>query len=49
EEADNPGNNLHVSGLSHKVDSGDLELRLPKLARYVQKASVVYDPQSRES
>ncbi|KIK58997.1 hypothetical protein GYMLUDRAFT_74756 [Collybiopsis luxurians FD-317 M1] len=25
EEADNPGNNVHVSGLSHKVDSRDLE------------------------
>ncbi|KZP03186.1 RNA-binding domain-containing protein [Athelia psychrophila] len=44
----NPGNNLHISGLSHKVDSRDLEAAFAKIGR-VQKASVMYDPHSRES
>ncbi|KZS93367.1 RNA-binding domain-containing protein [Sistotremastrum niveocremeum HHB9708] len=44
----NPGNNLHVSGLSSKVDTKDLEAAFSKLGR-VQKASVMYDPHSRES
>ncbi|KAJ3841452.1 hypothetical protein EV361DRAFT_756576, partial [Lentinula raphanica] len=44
----NPGNNLHVSGLSHKVDSRDLESAFAKVGR-VSKASVVYDPHTRES
>jgi len=44
----NPGNNLHVSGLSHKVDTRDLEAAFAKIGR-VQKASVMYDPHSRES
>ncbi|KIK65265.1 hypothetical protein GYMLUDRAFT_39624 [Collybiopsis luxurians FD-317 M1] len=48
EETENPGNNLHVSGLSHKVDSRDLETAFAKIGR-VQKASVVYDPHTRES
>ncbi|KAJ3721199.1 hypothetical protein C8R42DRAFT_696652 [Lentinula raphanica] len=47
-ESDNPGNNLHVSGLSHKVDSRDLESAFAKVGR-VSKASVVYDPHTRES
>ncbi|KAI0778868.1 hypothetical protein BD413DRAFT_512422 [Trametes elegans] len=44
----NPGNNLHVSGLSHKVDTRDLEQAFAKVGR-VQKAQVMYDPHSRES
>ncbi|KAE9401204.1 RNA-binding domain-containing protein [Gymnopus androsaceus JB14] len=48
EEAENPGNNLHVSGLSHKVDTRELEATFAKVGR-VQKASVVTDPHTRES
>lgn len=44
----NPGNNLHVSGLNRKVDSRDLEDAFSKTGR-VLKASVMYDPHSRES
>ncbi|KAJ7572802.1 hypothetical protein C8J56DRAFT_987047 [Mycena floridula] len=44
----NPGNNLHVSGLSHRVDSRDLETAFAKVGR-VQKASVMFDPHTRES
>ncbi|KAI6104534.1 hypothetical protein EDD16DRAFT_1695979 [Pisolithus croceorrhizus] len=44
----NPGNNLHVSGLSHKVDTRDLEQAFAKIGR-VKKASVMYDPHTRES
>ncbi|KAL0952117.1 hypothetical protein HGRIS_008746 [Hohenbuehelia grisea] len=44
----NPGNNLHVSGLSHKVDTRDLEAAFAKIGR-VQKASVMHDPHTRES
>ncbi|PPQ96150.1 hypothetical protein CVT26_004785 [Gymnopilus dilepis] len=44
----NPGNNLHVSGLSHRVDSRDLEAAFAKIGR-VKKASVMYDPHTRES
>ena len=29
----NPGNNLHVSGLSHKVDTRDLEQTFAKIGR----------------
>lgn len=29
----NPGNNLHVSGLSHKVDTRDLEQAFTKVGR----------------
>ena len=29
----NPGNNLHVSGLSHKVDTRDLEAAFAKVGR----------------
>ncbi|KAF5350774.1 hypothetical protein D9758_010390 [Tetrapyrgos nigripes] len=44
----NPGNNLHVSGLSKKVDNRELEAAFAKVGR-VQKVSVVYDPHTRES
>ncbi|PFH49042.1 hypothetical protein AMATHDRAFT_63950 [Amanita thiersii Skay4041] len=44
----NPGNNLHVSNLSHKVDTRDLEAAFAKVGR-VKKASVMYDPHTRES
>ncbi|KAH9486170.1 Serine/arginine-rich splicing factor SR45a [Psilocybe cubensis] len=48
ESSSNPGNNLHVSGLSHKVDTRDLEAAFAKIGR-VKKASVMYDPHTRES
>ncbi|KAF9564951.1 RNA-binding domain-containing protein [Agrocybe pediades] len=48
ERGTNPGNNLHVSGLSHKVDTRDLESAFAKIGR-VKKASVMYDPHTRES
>ncbi|RDB28027.1 putative RNA-binding protein C25G10.01 [Hypsizygus marmoreus] len=44
----NPGNNLHVSGLHHKVDTRDLEAAFAKIGR-VKKASVMYDPHTRDS
>lgn len=44
----NPGNNLHVSGLSSRVDTRDLEAAFAKIGR-VKKASVMYDPHTRES
>ncbi|KAJ7165030.1 hypothetical protein C8R46DRAFT_1097958 [Mycena filopes] len=44
----NPGNNLHVSSLSHKIDTRDLEAAFAKIGR-VKKASVMYDPHTRES
>ncbi|THH31044.1 hypothetical protein EUX98_g3167 [Antrodiella citrinella] len=44
----NPGNNLHVSSLSHRVDTRDLEQAFAKIGR-VKKAQVMYDPHSRES
>jgi len=44
----NPGNNLHVSGLSSKVDNRDLEAAFGKYGK-VQKAAVMYDPHTRES
>ncbi|KAH8099458.1 hypothetical protein BXZ70DRAFT_302886 [Cristinia sonorae] len=44
----NPGNNLHVSGLSHRVDTRELEQAFAKVGR-VKKAQVMYDPHSRES
>ena len=65
EAGKNPGNNLHVSGLSHKVDTRDLEAAFAKIGRVtwckfhpptimpillqVKKASVMYDPHTRES
>ncbi|KAI3597587.1 hypothetical protein WG66_003191 [Moniliophthora roreri] len=48
EDNQNFGNNLHVKGLSHKVDNRDLEAAFAKTGR-VQKAQVVYDPHTRES
>ncbi|GLB43728.1 putative related to transformer-2 protein homolog [Lyophyllum shimeji] len=48
ERGNNPGNNLHVSGLSHRVDTRDLEAAFAKIGR-VKKASVMYDPHTRES
>ncbi|KAI0706164.1 hypothetical protein BC835DRAFT_1260731, partial [Cytidiella melzeri] len=44
----NPGNNLHVSGLSSRVDTRDLEQAFAKVGR-VKKAQVMYDPHTRES
>ncbi|KAJ7628328.1 RNA-binding domain-containing protein [Roridomyces roridus] len=44
----NPGNNLHVSGLAHRLDSRDLEDAFSKVGR-VQKASVMLDPHTRDS
>jgi len=44
----NPGNNLHVSSLSNKVDTRDLDTAFSKIGR-VKKASVMYDPHTRES
>ncbi|TCD62873.1 hypothetical protein EIP91_006279 [Steccherinum ochraceum] len=44
----NPGNNLHVSGLSHRVDTRELEQAFAKVGR-VKKAQVMYDPHSRDS
>ncbi|KAI0079543.1 hypothetical protein K474DRAFT_1591839, partial [Panus rudis PR-1116 ss-1] len=46
--ANNPGNNLHVSNLSHRVDTRELEQAFAKVGR-VKKAQVMYDPHSRES
>ncbi|KAJ7737244.1 hypothetical protein DFH07DRAFT_905719 [Mycena maculata] len=48
ERGHNPGNNLHVSGLSLKVDTRDLEAAFAKIGR-VKKASVMHDPHTRES
>ncbi|KAJ7834919.1 hypothetical protein B0H14DRAFT_1155103 [Mycena olivaceomarginata] len=48
EKGQNPGNNLHVSSLGHKVDTRDLEAAFAKIGR-VKKASVMYDPHTRES
>ncbi|KZT02046.1 RNA-binding domain-containing protein, partial [Laetiporus sulphureus 93-53] len=46
--SNNPGNNLHVSSLSHKVDTRDLEAAFAKVGR-IKKAQVMYDPHTRES
>lgn len=48
DSGNNPGNNLHVSGLSNRVDTRDLEQAFVKIGR-VKKASVMYDPHTRES
>ena len=48
DSAPNPGNNLHVSGLTTKVQNEDLE-RVFSTAGRVQRASVMYDPHTRES
>ncbi|KAF9011379.1 hypothetical protein BDQ17DRAFT_1233445 [Cyathus striatus] len=44
----NPGNILHVSGLSHNIDSRELEAMFADIGR-VKKASVMYDPHTRKS
>ncbi|CAE6505063.1 unnamed protein product, partial [Rhizoctonia solani] len=44
----NPGNNIHVSGLSSRVDNRMLDEAFGKFGK-VAKAAVVYDPHSRES
>ncbi|KIK69743.1 hypothetical protein GYMLUDRAFT_520951 [Collybiopsis luxurians FD-317 M1] len=44
----NPGNNLHVSGLTSKVDDQALETTFSSVGRVV-KAQVVLDPHSRAS
>jgi len=44
----NPGNNLHVSGLNSRIDTRDLEAAFAKVGR-VKKAQVMYDPHTRES
>ncbi|KAJ3976010.1 hypothetical protein EV361DRAFT_385083 [Lentinula raphanica] len=44
----NPGNNLHVSGLTSKVDDRELEAVFAKVGR-ITKAQVVHDPHTRES
>ncbi|KAG9042654.1 hypothetical protein FS837_010593 [Tulasnella sp. UAMH 9824] len=46
--SNNPGNNLHVSGLSSRVDNRELEAAFSKFGK-VQKAAVMYDPHTRES
>ncbi|EPQ30628.1 uncharacterized protein PFL1_01529 [Pseudozyma flocculosa PF-1] len=43
----NPGNNLHVSGLSTKVTDRDLEEAFGKFGA-IEKAQVMYDPHTRE-
>jgi len=44
----NPGNNLHVSGLSHKVDNRELETIFGKFGK-VDRAAIMHDPHTRES
>ncbi|KAH8923206.1 RNA-binding domain-containing protein, partial [Atractiella rhizophila] len=44
----NPGNNLHVSGLSSRVDDEDLIEAFSKFGK-VTKAQVMRDPQTRDS
>ncbi|SCV72981.1 BQ2448_6906 [Microbotryum intermedium] len=44
----NPGNNLHVSGLSSRVEDRDLEEVFAKFGR-IAKCQVVRDPHSKES
>ena len=39
--SNNPGNNLHVSGLSHRVDTRDLEQAFAKVGR-VSPSSFLY-------
>ncbi|SNX82145.1 related to Transformer-2 protein homolog [Melanopsichium pennsylvanicum] len=43
----NPGNNLHVSGLSNRTSDRDLEDAFGKYGA-IQRAQVMYDPHSRE-
>ncbi|GAA5824784.1 hypothetical protein JCM5353_004443 [Sporobolomyces roseus] len=44
----NPGNNLHVSGLSTRVEERDLEEVFTKFGR-IQKCSVMRDPHTKDS
>ncbi|KAK7022034.1 hypothetical protein VNI00_017068 [Paramarasmius palmivorus] len=44
----NSGKNLHVKGLSRRVDNRDLEEAFAKIGR-VQKAQVMFDPHTRDS
>ncbi|GAA5846869.1 hypothetical protein JCM3766R1_004680 [Sporobolomyces carnicolor] len=44
----NPGNNLHVSGLSSRVEERDLEEVFGKYGR-IQKCSVMRDPHTKDS
>lgn len=41
EQGNNPGNNLHVSGLSHRVDTRDLEQAFAKVGRV--RDSVIHE------
>ncbi|XP_020682930.1 serine/arginine-rich splicing factor SR45a isoform X11 [Dendrobium catenatum] len=47
-EADNPGNNLYVTGLSTRVTNEDLEKYFSKEGK-VQECQVVMDPRTKES
>lgn len=47
-DANNPGMNLHVSGLMPKVDAEALKAHFETIAS-VEKASVMYDPHTKES
>ncbi|ORY86043.1 hypothetical protein BCR35DRAFT_264512, partial [Leucosporidium creatinivorum] len=44
----NPGNNLHVSGLSTRVDDRDLDEVFSKFGR-IQKCQVMRDPHTKDS
>ncbi|KIY61067.1 RNA-binding domain-containing protein [Cylindrobasidium torrendii FP15055 ss-10] len=44
----NPGNNLHVSGLSRNIDTPTLQAAFAAVGR-VQRANVVMDPHTRDS
>ncbi|ESK89908.1 hypothetical protein Moror_796 [Moniliophthora roreri MCA 2997] len=44
----NPGNNLHVSGLSRRIDKRDLEDTFGEIGP-VQRVQILYDPYTRES
>ncbi|GAA98830.1 hypothetical protein E5Q_05518 [Mixia osmundae IAM 14324] len=45
---ENPGNNLHVSGLSNRTEDRDLEDCFAKFGR-VQKSAIMRDPHTKES
>ncbi|KAL0913598.1 hypothetical protein M5K25_017069 [Dendrobium thyrsiflorum] len=47
-EADNPGNNLYVTGLSTRVTNEDLEKYFSKEGK-VQECQIVMDPRTKES
>ncbi|KAK8945702.1 hypothetical protein KSP40_PGU003958 [Platanthera guangdongensis] len=47
-QANNPGNNLYVTGLSTRVTSEDLEKYFSKEGK-VQECQVVMDPRTKES